>query len=497
MALPEDTAPADPSAPQPPLKPPQKPGLMRYVVLVLVAFASSSAYLTRHALAAATNRIQADLSLDSEEMGWVFSAFAMGYFISQVPAGWLANRFGSRMVFPAISVLWSLTSVWTSFAGGLWGMVSSRFCFGNFQAGLVPISARVLRDWLPASRRGVGSALVGAAMSLGGVVTMRETGRMLEAGWDWRTILQMYSLVGIAWAAGFYLIFRTRPEEHPAVNDAELRLIRGEEQATSPGELPDTAECAGTLSADGEPLLETPSPVEADDLTTTTSPAADAGQLSGDSSGVTWAMLGSLAMWGICLQSFFRAAAYQLLVTFYPKFLSDGYGVSEAEAANASGYALLAVVIGSLCGGAMVDVVLQVTGNRWFSRTGTGIIALAGCGVLTGVAAMSSSSGMVILLVSLGALFAGLGNPPAWAATMDVAGKYTAEVMGVMNMAGTAGGVVFPVILGYVISDIEQSGGSWAIVLWITAVTYLLGAASWFIVNPGRPLMDDEPAPAV
>ena len=49
---------------------------------------------------------------------------------------------------------------------------------------------------------------------------------------------------------------------------------------------------------------------------------------------------------------------------------------------------------------------------------------------------------------------------------------------------------MFPVILGYVIKDIETTGGNWDIVLWITAGTYLLGAASWLIVNPRRPLIE-------
>ncbi|MCA9114660.1 MAG: MFS transporter [Planctomycetaceae bacterium] len=469
----------------------QKPTLYRYLVLILVAFASASAYLTRHALAAATTRIQSDMGIDSDEMGWVFSAFAMGYFISQVPAGWLATRLGSRLVFPAISILWSLASVWTSFVTGAWGitgMAASRFVFGNAQAGLVPISARVLRDWMPTTRRGVASALVGAAMSLGGFVTMAMTGRMLESGWSWRTIMQLYSLVGIVWAVVFYLVFRSRPQDHPAVNAAEVRLITaGPVAEDSPSAGPDKDSDA-TLTAETEELLATASPVEADEPLDSEdhslAPAAGGGP------SVTFAMLTSLAMWGICLQSFFRAAAYQLLVTFYPKFLSDGYGLSVTEAADASGYALLAVVIGSLLGGVLVDLVLQLFGNQWVSRTGTGFIALAGCGILTGMAGMGGSSQQVIILVTVGALFAGLGNPPAWAATMDVAGDRTAEVMGVMNMAGTAGGVVFPVILGYVIKDIETTGGNWDIVLWITAGTYLLGAASWLIVNPRRPLIE-------
>ena len=41
---------------------------------------------------------------------------------------------------------------------------------------------------------------------------------------DWRDIFRIYSLVDIVWAMAFYAYFRTRPVDHPWVNDAELEL---------------------------------------------------------------------------------------------------------------------------------------------------------------------------------------------------------------------------------------------------------------------------------
>ncbi|GIS60000.1 MAG: hypothetical protein CM1200mP2_22250 [Planctomycetaceae bacterium] len=63
------------------------PLYLRIVVLVMVSLASSSAYLTRHCPAVANTTIQAELNLDSEDMGYVFSLFALGYMIFQIPGG--------------------------------------------------------------------------------------------------------------------------------------------------------------------------------------------------------------------------------------------------------------------------------------------------------------------------------------------------------------------------------------------------------------------------
>ena len=62
-------------------------------------------------------------------------------------------------------------------------------------------------------------------------------------------------------------------------------------------------------------------------------------------------------------------------------------------------------------------------------------------------------------MMTAASVCSGLGSPPAWAATMDVAGRYTAVIVGAMNMAGTAGGFLLPVVLGYMIGDISTDGG--------------------------------------
>ena len=74
----------------------QRPTFVRYGVLVLLAAAASSAYLTRHCIAVANTKIQEELHFDDEQMGLIFGAFSLGYFLCQVPGGWLGNKIGTR-----------------------------------------------------------------------------------------------------------------------------------------------------------------------------------------------------------------------------------------------------------------------------------------------------------------------------------------------------------------------------------------------------------------
>ena len=136
-----------------------RPTRVRYFVMLLVALASTTAYLTRHPIAAAAaTTIQTDVGLSSEEMGVILGVMSVGYFVFQIPTAWLGTRFGTRLALPALCVGWSLCTVWFASASSYLSLLISRFAFGGMQAGLVPNSALVVRDWSPLNQRGRASA---------------------------------------------------------------------------------------------------------------------------------------------------------------------------------------------------------------------------------------------------------------------------------------------------------------------------------------------------
>jgi MFS family permease len=432
--------------------------------MVLLGLAASSAYLTRHCIAVANTTIQQDLDLTEQQMGWVLGVFSGGYFIFQIPGGWLGNRFGTRKAYSAISLLWSVFTVWSSLAFSWFGLLASRAAFGGAQAGMVPITAKVISDWFHENRRGVCSAVVAASMSIGGVIAMKLTAELMEH-YDWRDIFRMYSLVGIAWAAAFYWFFRTRPQDHP--------WLRASSRA---GNDPKPAVLPGSTEVVAEEIE-----------TSTVSDAAVANTIPSEP--VDWnQLLRNRTILAINVQAVFRAAGYWLFVTWFPAFLEYRFEVTSTEAGSLAAWPLAGVVVGTLIGGVCVDRLLERAPNKRASRVGVASVALFVCGMLSLASAWSSDADQFVLLMSLGAVFSGAANPAAWAATMDVAGKNTAVVMGMMNMAGTIGGFTMPILLGYMIGDIKESGGDWNNVVYLVAAIYLAAAISWLFVDP-----DDTP----
>ena len=428
------------------------PTRIRYLVMVLVALASTTAYLTRHAIAPSATTIQAETGITNVQMGYILSVMSIGYFVFQIPTGWLGTRFGTRFALPFLCVAWSACTVWFAAVSSFWGFIWARMMFGGAQAGLVPNAAKVVKDWFPPTQRGLASAANGSAMSVGGAISIALTAVLLES-FSWRTAFVMLAGVSLIWAAGFYLLFRTRPEEHPWVNESEVAEIHSDEDESSD---------SGTEAV--EPSMES-QPTFREHAVTAAS---------------------SLSMWALCVQSAFKAAGYQMFVTWFPAFLEKGYGVTRESAGLMASSPLIGVVIGSMAGGVITDWLLVRTGNKFISRCGVAIASLGLSGLLCVVASWTPDPTRLVAAMALGALFSGLGGPAAWTATMDVAGRQTPLVMALMNMGGTFGGFTLPIVVGHMIGHIERTGGDWNQVLYLIAGIYWVAALAWFFINPKK-----------
>lgn len=420
---------------------------VRHTVAGFLAFAAASAYLTRHCLAVANTSMQADLGFNNQEFGYLYSAFSVGYLLCQIPGGWLGQRFGTRLVMPTLSMLWSCFTMVVAGISTLAGIIAARFAFGLCQAGLIPNQAQVVKDWFPLDSRGSISGIIAMSMSIGGVITMALTGWLLES-YHWRTIFRAYSLVGIAWAVAFYWFFRSHPSQHPAMTSEELQRIE-----------PTTTGAAQKESAQG---------------------------LTGEGETVDWTWLRQISIWALCGQMLCKAAGYNFFVTFFPAFLEYAYGLHKSAAGILTAWPLVGVVFGSLLGGWLVDVVFRKTGSPFLSRSGVAISTLGVTALLTLASTIATTAESLTIVIGIGAFFSGLSMAAPWVAIVDVSGKNAAIGMGLMNSAGCFAGILISPAIGRLIDSIKATNGDWNQVIYAHAAFYAIAAAFWCFVRPRK-----------
>jgi ACS family glucarate transporter-like MFS transporter len=141
--------------------------MTRYLVVAALFILSLITYVDRAAISSAKEPIASELSLSDESIGFVFSAFALGYALAQVPSGWFADRVGPRLALALVVPVWSLFTALTGTVRRFGPLLLVRFLFGIAEAGAFPGSARTFYNWLPVKERGLANGIIFSGTRLG------------------------------------------------------------------------------------------------------------------------------------------------------------------------------------------------------------------------------------------------------------------------------------------------------------------------------------------
>ena len=433
-----DTSPGHPE------RPASSPTLTRYKVLLWLGGAATLAYICRNCLGVAEKEIRHDLGLDPFQMGLVMSAFQLTYALLQIPTGHYTDRRGSRHGLPLFAVVWSAATALLATASNLWMLLGARLAKGVGQAGLFPGSTNTFARWIPESERALVNGTLASFMTLGTIIGSGAGGYITDQfGWQWMFIL--FSLPGLAWAAGFRWWFRDRPADHPSVNAAELDHIKSGAKEES--------------DEKNKPKL-------------------------------SWRDIGrSPATGWICGQQFFRAAAQMFFMTWYPTYLRERYGLNITEAGFSTMVTQIPLLAGSLIGGGIVDAIFRRTKSRRASRKGVAIVSLLICAALVFASYPVQNAKLAIALIAAGAFFAGTAGPSGYTITIDMGGRHVATLFSTMNMFGNFGALAFPIVVGAIIAQT----GQWNLVLLLFGTLYIAAAFCWWRLNPDGTVLEQVP----
>ena len=421
-----------------------RPTAVRYRVLTWLTLAAALAYLCRNAVGVAESTIREDLGLTLKQSGVFMGAFFWTYAIFQVPGGWLAHRRGTRIAMTAFVLLGAIATLALGAATGFWLLILAQLMMGIAQAGLFPASCLSISHWIPLARRTFACGVLTTGMQVGAIASGVSTGPLILAI-GWRLVFVLFAIPGIIWTIWFFLRFRDDPRKDPAVNPTELALIEADR---------DESETASISSESQEP---TP-----------------------------WReMARNPAIWFLCGQQICRAAGYMFFASWFPTFLQKTRGISVNDSGYLQALVFTGTLAGCLMGGWLTDLIWQRTKSLRLSRSGVGAVFLGACGLLILAAYLVQGVSLAIALLALGSLFAALAGPCAFSATIDIGGKHTPQVFGIMNMVGNFAAAGCPILVGALFERTEN----WNLVLLLFAAVYLAGAVCWALVDPSRRLI--------
>ena len=384
------------------------------------------------------------INLTSQQSDWLKSAFFWAYALMQVPAGWLAERYGKRVLMTVLIALWSAFTALGGFSTGVTILFITRLGCGIAEAGAYPVSGSLLGNWAHIQWRGWASGIVSFGGRLGFTVAPALTVLAISRSDNWRMAGWLYGFAGILFAWFFWKVFRESPREHPLANDAERVLLAEGRTPTSPR------------------TKRTPTPFP-------------------------WrAVCSDGSLWMNCGMQFFTNIGYTFLMLSLSDFLRKGRDFSEVNDGFISSTALTIALAGTLSGGLYTDWCTRKFGVRlgrlipWFSTR-----MLAACGFIFAIFAHNPWALVLSFALVAFASDAGLGATWAWA--QDVGGRNVATIFGWGNMWGNFGAAMQPMLLSWVALNPDMII-NWRAALFMSAVAYVVSGLFSLGINSARPI---------
>lgn len=196
---------------------------IRYGMLALVFVNVMINYLDRSNLAVAASAISKDLALEPKELGNIFLAFGLAYWLLQIPGGILADKVVPRVLYAACLVTWSLATMALSLAKGFGALFGTRLAIGAFEAPSYPINNRVVTSWFPDNERAAATSIYVSGQFIG-LAFFSPVLVLVQTSFGWQGMFVITGAIGLLWGVVWYIFYRD-PLDHPKVNQAELDYI--------------------------------------------------------------------------------------------------------------------------------------------------------------------------------------------------------------------------------------------------------------------------------
>ncbi len=181
----------------------------KWWVVVLMLLATVVNYIDRQALGSVSTFVKADFGLNEEGYGQLEAIFGYSYAIFLVLAGFLADRWDLRWLYPAALFVWSIAGFATGFVETLVQLQICRAILGAGEAFNWPVAVGVIRRIIPREAQGLASGVFNSGMTLGAVVTpILVLALVGPKGEGWRALFMIVGAAGLIWI-GLWL-FGTR-----------------------------------------------------------------------------------------------------------------------------------------------------------------------------------------------------------------------------------------------------------------------------------------------
>jgi ACS family hexuronate transporter-like MFS transporter len=413
-------------------------GKYRWVICGLLFLATTINYIDRQILSLIKSTLDAQLHWSNSQFGLTNSLFQGAYACSLLFFGWFVDRKGTKIGYAVSIVAWSIAAIGHALVGSIGGFYTARIALGLGEGGNFPAAIKAVALWFPKKERALATSLFNAGTNVGAIAAPALV-PLIVAAWGWQAAFVAAGIAGFMWLL-LWMPFYNVPEQIKGMTAGELAHIRSD--------------------------------------------APDAG---GDGGKVPWlAVLKYKQAWSFLAAKFLTDPVWWFFLIWLPDFFkaTRGLDIKKSWVHLVTVYTIVTVL--SVMGGWFTGYLK----NRGFTVTRarkTGMFIFAVC-VIPILMVTKVGDWTAVVLIGL----AGAAHQ-AWSANLfttvsDMFPKRAvASVIGMGGMAGSIGGMIFPIVTGIMLDHFKAIGNvtaGYTILFGICGSAYLIAFAINHLLAP-------------
>ncbi|XP_037805915.1 putative inorganic phosphate cotransporter [Lucilia sericata] len=390
----------------------------------------------------------------SEELqGLILSSFYIGYIVTHIPGGLLAEKFGGKWTLGLGILSTAFFTLITPVAiteGGSTALIIVRILMGLGEGTTFPALSVLLSQWVPIKERGKLGALVLGGGQVGTILGNSLSGVLLDA-YDWPVVFYLFGGLGVVWFIFFCFLCFSDPASHPYIKPSEREYLERE---------------MGSIVRN-ENLPPTP-----------------------------WkAILTSMPMIALVCAQIGHDWGFYIMVTDLPKYMSDVMQFSIKANGLYSSLPYVMMWIFSISSGFVGDWlmtrgILNITNTR---KLMTGIAAFGPAIFMVAASYAGCDRVAVVVLFTIcmglmGAFYAGMKLSP-----LDMSPNYAGTLMAITNGIGAITGVITPYLVGVMTPNATLL--EWRLVFWVAFAVLVVTAIIYSIWASGEVQPYNDPQP--
>ncbi len=169
----------------------------KYQIVVAIWLLQVVNYLDRVVIGFAGPSMMQSLQIEPKTFGVLLSSFAVGYFVSQIPGGMIADRCGVRPMLIIGPLFWALFTGLTGLVASVAALIVVRLCFGMAEGVANAATYKVIGDSFDAKGRARAVSVWVTAFALAPALAGPAVG-MLVVSYGWQPVFLLLAIPALA-----------------------------------------------------------------------------------------------------------------------------------------------------------------------------------------------------------------------------------------------------------------------------------------------------------